>query len=114
MRRWSFLLLVLLPGCSQGPAADLQYIGQARSAGAEWALINQQAAQGKLSATYVASMHRWLRDEIRASSGALAVPNAPYAGEIRALLAQPDDASPQALRSHVERLKRIEDALESA
>ena len=48
MRR-ALLLLLLLAGCSNGPEADLQYIKQARSAGAEWALVNEQASQGKLT-----------------------------------------------------------------
>ena len=114
MLRRSFLALCLLAGCSQGPEADLQYIKQARSAAAEWALVNEQASQGKLTATYVASMHRWLRDEIRSASAALSQPESPYGAEIGALLKQPDDASPQSLRAHSDSLKRIEDQLESA
>jgi hypothetical protein len=108
------LLLLLLAGCSKGPQADLQYIKQARSASAEWALINEQASQGKLTAAYVGSMHQWLRDEIRTSSAALTQPDSRYAEEIAALLAQPDDAAPEELRAHSEKLKQIEDSLESA
>ena len=114
MLRRSLLLALLLAGCSKGPQADLQYIKQARSLGAEWALVNEQARQGKLSGAYVASMHQWLRQELQSASAALTVPNARYATEIHALLKQPDDAPPQELRAHAAVLKQIEDQLESA
>ena len=114
MLRMSLLLALLLAGCSKGPQADLQYIKQARSLGAEWALVNEQARQGKLSGAYVASMHQWLRQELQSASAALTVPNARYAIEIHALLKQPDDAPPQELRAHAAVLKQIEDQLESA
>jgi hypothetical protein len=108
------ILLALLAGCSKGPDADLQYIKQARSLGAEWALVNEQAAQGKLTPTYVASMHRWLREQLETSSTSLTEPDSRYGEEIQALLKQPDDAAPQELRAHADKLKQIEDSLESA
>ena len=112
MRRVWFLLA--LAACSKGPQADLQYIKQARSAGAEWALVNEQASAGKLTATYVGSMHQWLRQQIQTAPSGLTEPDARYAIEMQALLSQPDDAAPQELRAHVEKLKQIEDSLESA
>jgi hypothetical protein len=114
MLRKSLLLALLLAGCSKGEQADLQYIKQARSLGAEWALVNEQASQGKLTRVYVSSMHRWVRQQLQSASTALTVPNARYATEIHALLHQPDDASPQELRAHSDVLKQIEDQLESA
>ncbi|HEY6047560.1 MAG TPA: hypothetical protein VIV07_00780 [Sphingomicrobium sp.] len=114
MARKLLLLALLLAGCSKGAEADLQYIGEARSAAAEWALINEQANEGKLNATYVASMHEWLREDIHASLKGLSQPDAPYAREMAALLQQPDNASPQALRAHSDKLKQIEDSFESA
>jgi hypothetical protein len=108
------ILLLLLAGCSKGPEADLQYIGQARSLGAEWALVNEQANRDHLTPTYVASMHRWLRQNLQTTSSSLTQPNSRYAAEIKALLAERDDAAPDALRAHVETLKQIEDGLESA
>jgi hypothetical protein len=110
------LLLLFVAGCSQGggPEADLQYIKQARSLGAEWALVNEQASQGKLTATYVTSMHQWLRDNLQTTSQSLTQPDAPYAREIAALLQRPDDAAPNELRVHSDKLKQIEDSLESA
>ena len=112
MRRVWFLLA--LAACSKGPQADLQYIKQARSAAAEWALVNEQAQQGTVTGTYAASMHKWLRDEVHTSLTSLTEPDSPYGDEIAALLQQPDDAAPQALRARSDNLKKIEDSLESA
>jgi Tfp pilus assembly protein PilP len=114
MLRKTLLLILLLAGCSKGADADLQYISQARSIGAEWALINEQAAQGKLTQTYATSMHKWLREQLQSSSTSLTEPNSRYGQEIQALLQQPDDAAPAALRRHSDALKQIEDELESA
>jgi hypothetical protein len=110
------LLLLFIAGCSQsgGPEADLQYIKQARSLGAEWALVNEQAARGALTATYVGSMHQWLRKDLRTAYKSLTRPDSGYGEEIQALLAQPDDAAPEELRAHAAKLKQIEDGLESA
>ena len=114
MARRLMLLLLALASCSKGPQADLQYIGDARSLASEWALVNEQSAEGKLTPTYVASMHQWIRQQLQTDSTALTQPSSDYAAEIGALLKQPDDASPDALRSHADKLKTIEDALESA
>ena|SRR5690242_136038 len=110
------LLLLFLAGCSarNGPEADLQDIKQARSLGAEWALVNEQAAQGHLTATYLHSMHQWLRENLKTASTSLTQPDSPYGKEIHALLAEPDDAAPAKLRAHSDELKRQEDQLESA
>jgi hypothetical protein len=114
MLRAASIIALLVAGCSKGPQADLQYIKQARSAASEWALVNEQAGRGRLTDTYVASMHQWLRDEIRSSSATLTQPDTSYGLEIHALMQQPDDAAPEELRSHAEKLKQIEDGLESA
>jgi hypothetical protein len=114
MVRASLVAGLLLAGCSKGPAADLQYITEARSVAAEWALVNDQAAQGKLTRTYVSSMHRWLRDQLKSSSTSLTQPDSRYGREIEALLQEPDDAHPEELRAHSDKLKQIEDGLESA
>jgi hypothetical protein len=109
------LMLVVLAGCSgRGPAADLPSISQARSLGAEWALVNEQAAKGHLTQTYVSSMHRWLRDNLKTASKSLTQPNSRYGQEVQALLAEPDGAPPEELRAHSNTLKQIEDSLESA
>ena len=57
--RCVWLLALILASCSKGPDADLQYIKQARSLGAEWALVNEQAAEGKVTKIYASSMHEW-------------------------------------------------------
>ena len=112
--RWVLLFSLLVAGCSKGPEADLQYIKQARSLGAEWALVNEQAAKGQLNRIYVDSMHKQLREQLQSSSTSLRVPDSRYAIEVRVLLREPDDAAPQELRAHVGKLKQIEDNLESA
>ena len=114
MRRLMLLPTLLLAGCSKGPDADLQYIKQARSLAAEWALVNEQAAQGKLTVVYVRTMHQRLRQQLQTSSSSLAEPNSAYGAEIEALLHTADDASPAELRAHSGKLKQIEDSLESA
>jgi hypothetical protein len=112
MRR--LLPLLLLAGCSQGAQSDLQYIKQARSAAAEWALVNEQNARGQLSDVYVKTMREEARTEIESASSSLSQPNSVYSREIQGLSVEPDDATPAQLRSRVEALKRIEDSLESA
>jgi hypothetical protein len=110
-----FLLpLVLLAACSKGPEADLPSISEARSLAAEWALVNDQAAQGKLTTTYVETMRKSVREQLQTVARSLTQPQSGYGHEITAVLRERDDASPQALRSHADRLKQIEDNLESA
>ena len=108
------LIFLLLWSCSSGAQSDLQYIKQARSLAAEWASVNEQARHGKLTATYVRSMHEWLQDGIQTSVTSLTQPNSDYGNEMKALLAEPAGAAPDALRAHANSLKRIEDQLESA
>jgi hypothetical protein len=114
MLRSLLLLPLLLAGCSKGADADLEYIKQARSLAAEWAMVNQQAAEGKLTAAYVSSMHEWLREQLQTSATSLTQPKSTYGSEIRDLLQLSDDASPAQLRGHCDKLKQIEDQLESA
>ena len=111
--RWGLVLAFLLAGCSKGPEADLQYIKQARSLGAERALVNEQASRGQLTDTYVSSMRQWLREQLQSTSRSLTRPDSRYAIEIQALIHQPDDAAPEELRAHCDKLKQIEDSLES-
>ena len=114
MRRRLLLCLLLLAACSKGRQADLQYISKARSLAAEWALVNELAAKGRLTDAYVSSMHQSLREQVRTAVKSLTVPDAPYATDIRAIAAMPDDAPPQQLRAYSDKLKTIEDSLESA
>jgi Tfp pilus assembly protein PilP len=114
MVRLLLLVLVLLTACSKGSQADLPYINQARSLGAEWALVNEQAANNRLTATYTMTMRQSFREQLQTVSKSLTRPDSRYGLEIRALLAQPDDAPPEELRAHAAKLKQIEDSLESA
>jgi hypothetical protein len=112
---WRCLLLViLLAACSQGPETDVPSISQARSLGAEWALVNEQASAGKLTATYVAAMRKSIRGQLKTCATSLTQPRSAYGKEIAALIAAPDSAPPALLRLHADKLKRIEDSLESA
>ena len=112
--RWVLLFALLLCGCSKGPDADLASIGEARSLGAEWALVNDQAAKGRLTPTYTRTMRLKLREQLESTKSSLTLPDSAYGREIDALLQLPDDAPPARLDAHADNLKRIEDSLESA
>ena len=112
--RWLFLFALTLAACSKRPEADLPAIGQARSLTAEWALVNEQAAKGQVTATYATTMRKQLRQQLQSSLSGLTQPNSRYGAEIRAALALPDQAAPKRLRAHGTTLKQIEDSLESA
>jgi hypothetical protein len=114
MLRWSSLLLLTLAACSKGPNADLPSIGEARSVAAEWALVNEQASKWRLTGHYVDTMRQSCREQLQTVAKSLTQPQSPYGAEISALLREPDDAPPAALRSHASKLKQIEDSLESA
>ena len=114
MTRKLLLLTLALASCSKGPEADLQYISEARSLAAEWALVNEQASRGHLTAAYVRTMRSALREQLQSNSKALTETQSAYGSEIAALLKEPDDASAAQLRAHAGKLKQIEDSLESA
>ena|SRR5207302_1977640 len=114
MRRPVLLAFALVAGCSKGPEADLASISEARSLGAEWALINEQASRGRLTGTYVETMRAGIREQLRIAAASLTQPDSRYGGEIQTLLAEPDAAAPEELRAHADKLKEIEDRLESA
>jgi hypothetical protein len=113
MRR-VLLSCLLVAACSKGPQADLPAIGEARSLGAEWALVNAQTAAGNVTPTYTRTMRKELRQQLQTSAQSLTQPDSQYAREIQALLAEPDDAQPAMLRAHAAALKQIEVDLESA
>ena len=114
MRRLLLLPLLLVAVCSKGPQADLPSIGEARSLGAEWALVNGQASRGKLTETYTETMRKALRRQLQTDAKSLTESQSRYGREIQALLAEAPDAPPANLRAHAATLKQIEDNLESA
>jgi hypothetical protein len=114
MIRRPIFLLLFVASCSKGPEADLPSISSARSLGAEWALVNKQAAAGHLTSNYVATMRSSVREHLETELKGLTQPQSPYGAEIQALLAEPADAQPALLRAHADKLKQIEDSLESA
>lgn len=113
MRRM-LLIGLLAAGCARGPQADLPSIGEARSLGAEWALVNEQQANGHVTPVYAETMRQGLRDALQKDLSSLTYPQSDYGVEIRALFAEPADASPDTLRAHARALKKVEDGLESA
>ena len=113
MRRRLLLCMLMLGACSKGPQADLQYVSKARSLAAEWALVNELAAKGQLTDAYVSSMHKSLREQVQTATKALTEPDAPYAKAMQAIAAAPDDAPPRQLRAYSDKLKTVEDSLES-
>ena len=114
MARRLLFVLVALASCSAGPEADLPSISEARSLAAEWALVNQQAAEGHLTPAYVKTMRQAVHEQLKTAANALTEPQSPYGREIAVLLQEPPDAEPAVLSTHAEKLKRIEDQLESA
>jgi hypothetical protein len=114
MMRRPIMILLVLAGCSKSQDPDLQYIKQARSLAAEWALVNDRAYSGGLTSTYVHSMRRWLHQDLRTALISVEQPDSRYGQEMRSLLAEPQDAAPAALRAHATTLKHIEESLESA
>jgi hypothetical protein len=113
MKRLLPLFAGLLAACAQGAKKDLPYVKQARSAAAEWALVNEQAGKGKLTDDYVTAMRSAARDELTTAQSSISDPASEQAAIVKAMLAIPDDAAPARLRSQVEALKQIEDRLES-
>ena len=107
-------MLLALSSCSKGPEADLAAIGEARSLAAEWSLVNRQAVEGHLTRAYVKTMHDSLRKQLETAAKSLTQPDSSYGREISALLREPPDAAPQRLSRHAERLRQIENSLESA
>ena len=55
-----------------------------------------------------------LREQLQTHASSLTQPDSRYGAEIQALLAEPDDAAPEELRAHADKLKQIEDSLKSA
>ena len=67
-----------------------------------------------LTSTYVQMMRKSVREQLQTASRSLTQPESAYAMEIAAVLREPDNAPPERLRTHAEKLKRFEDSLESA
>ncbi|HWC56444.1 MAG TPA: hypothetical protein VG434_05690 [Sphingomicrobium sp.] len=87
-------VILILAGCSKGAQADLPYVSEARSLAAEWAMVNEQASAGHLTALYVTTMRKAVRQQLQTRSKSLAQQQSQYAVEIEALLREPDDAPP--------------------
>jgi hypothetical protein len=107
------LILSLLTACSTG-GEQLATVKQLRSATAEWALVNAQAARQHLPAAYVDGMRQAARDQIKKAAQSLDDPHSEAARRAAALQALAPDASFDLLSREAAALKAIEDQLESA
>ena len=87
---------------------------QLRSAAAEWALVNREAARKHLPAAYVDGIRDAAREQIDKAAASLRDPRSDAAREAAALQALPPDAPSALLSQRAAALKAIEDKLESA
>ena len=113
MKVASLFGLLLLGACSVGGHDDLPAIRGMRSAAAEWALVNREAARGHLTPAYTAGMRDAARKQIAELARSLAK-GSPAAAAATALQALPGDATPERLAVPVAALERIEAAREPA
>jgi len=109
----TLISLLLLGACSSGGPADLPAVRGMRSAAAEWALVNREAARGRLTVVYANGMRRAAREQIAEQARSL-TKGSPTAAVAAALEALPDDAAPEQLARQVARLRQIEARLEAA
>ena len=107
------IALCLLAGCSRQTEQAIT-VKQLRSAAAEWALVNQEAARKRLPAAYVDGMRKAAREQIDKAAASLRDPRSDVARHAAALQALPPDAPSDLLSQHAAALKAIEDHLESA
>lgn len=109
----TLLGLLLLGACSSGGSTDLPAIREIRSAAAEWALVNREAARGRLTVAYTNGMRRAAREQIAEQARTL-TKGSPAAAVASALEAFPDYAAPERIAHQTARLKQIEARLEAA
>ena len=101
---------MMLVGCD---AASSEYpaVIEARSAAAEWARVNELAAERLVTRTYAQTMREAARHELETAASSFSDPGSLQAAEVKALLELPPDAAPSQLRHHVEALRKIEERL---
>ena len=102
------LVLLCLASCDAA-SSDYPVVGEARTTAAEWAKINHLASRGQVTPTYAAQMRKSAREDLTKAQSSLK--DAESVREVTALLALPDDAPPEQLQPHVDRLKQAEDRL---
>jgi len=94
--------VIALAACSSQADKQLEAVKSARSVLAEWALVEQQAAEGRAPATYAEQMRKIARDELKTAATGLA-----QQPEAAKLLQGLQSGSPGA-----DRLKQADAALE--
>jgi len=96
------VLVAALAACSSQADRQLEAVKSARSVLTEWALVEEQAAQGRAQSTYVEQMRQLARDELKTDARELA--QQPEAAQ---LLQHLQSGSPDAAALH-----RADSALE--
>jgi hypothetical protein len=110
MKAGILLACLLLAACDPAPS-ELTTIKEARSSAAEWAKVNELAAQHKVTATYAATMRDEARSQLTKAAAALPSSQSEVAQIIERVLALPPDAPATALAEHAAKLKQLEDRL---
>jgi hypothetical protein len=110
MKAGPLFACLLLAACDPAPS-QLTTVKEARSAAAEWAKVNELAAQHKVTATYAATMRDEARSQLAKAAAALPSSQSGEAQIIDRLLALPADAPATALAEHAAKLKQVEDRL---
>ncbi len=105
------LLVAALAACSSQADKQLEAVKSARSAIAEWALVEEQAAKGSAPSTYVQQMRVLARDQLKTAESELS-----QQPDAAALLDKLRSGSPDtaALKRAEDALKPLEDSLEAA
>jgi hypothetical protein len=104
--------LLLVAASQPAPDRDLAAIKAARSIVAEWALVNQLAAAGRLSGSFADGMRREARQQLSERLSELSDPASPAAREIARMSQAPARVDPGALRASAQHLLAIETQLE--
>jgi len=105
------LLLAALAGACSGPVErDLEAVKAARTVLAEWALVEERAAQGETPATYVDQMRDAAREQLTTARDTFEEDGQEAAGVLDAVLAARPDAA--ALEQADKRLEPTETGLE--
>src|SRR4051812_18046567 len=93
-------MIAAVAACSSGPSADLPVVKNIRSTAAEWALVNRQAGEGRLTNPYVAGARELAQKNIKEQASTLSNPASAAAREAAELLDLPPHAPPDAISAH--------------
>jgi hypothetical protein len=98
--------------CSSPASEDVLTVKTARSLVAEWALVNREAARGRVTKHYADKMRENARSQLTDLRKSAENPAAPGVAEIDRAILLPANADAQMLDTIVGRLSHIETQLE--